>query len=198
MPVSHWRAASSTAADVTGEQLGLRLERRGGGEGGGASQDRGVGLGSSRCDRGQSAQRRGRLAVCAWPRTRDQPSAGQAQSCDSLRVRSHALSADVGMTWSQMVPSRRGRTLPDHPAHGRHQPPERLRSHTHQPTDGLGRPGHRRIRPSQRRRHRRTPDRSSIRLTIAVDFTGHGIGKLLVPLVVRGDARKRCRPSSRR
>jgi uncharacterized protein YndB with AHSA1/START domain len=28
------------------------------------------------------------------------------------------------------------------------------------------------------------------RLTIAVDFAGHGIGKLLVPLVVRGQARK--------
>ncbi len=28
------------------------------------------------------------------------------------------------------------------------------------------------------------------RLTIAVDFTGHGIGRLLVPLVVRGQARK--------
>ena len=28
------------------------------------------------------------------------------------------------------------------------------------------------------------------RLTIAVDFTGHGIGKLLVPLVVRRQARK--------
>jgi uncharacterized protein YndB with AHSA1/START domain len=28
------------------------------------------------------------------------------------------------------------------------------------------------------------------RLTIAVDFSGHGIGKLLVPLVVRGQARK--------
>jgi hypothetical protein len=28
------------------------------------------------------------------------------------------------------------------------------------------------------------------RLTIAVDFTGHGIGKLLVPLVVHGQARK--------
>ena len=32
------------------------------------------------------------------------------------------------------------------------------------------------------------PDRS--RLTIAVDFEGHGIGKLLVPLVVRREARK--------
>jgi hypothetical protein len=31
-------------------------------------------------------------------------------------------------------------------------------------------------------------DRS--RLTIAVDFAGHGIGKLLVPLVVRREARK--------
>jgi hypothetical protein len=28
------------------------------------------------------------------------------------------------------------------------------------------------------------------RLTITVDFAGHGIGKLLVPLVVRGQARK--------
>jgi Polyketide cyclase / dehydrase and lipid transport len=28
------------------------------------------------------------------------------------------------------------------------------------------------------------------RLTIGVDFAGHGIGKLLVPLVVRGQARK--------
>ena len=33
-----------------------------------------------------------------------------------------------------------------------------------------------------------TADRS--RLTIAVDFTGHGIGKLLVPLVVRREAAK--------
>ena len=29
------------------------------------------------------------------------------------------------------------------------------------------------------------------RLTIAVDFTGHGIGKVLVPLAVRREARKR-------
>jgi hypothetical protein len=29
------------------------------------------------------------------------------------------------------------------------------------------------------------PDRTSSRLTIAVDFDGHGIGKLLVPLIVR-------------
>ena len=31
---------------------------------------------------------------------------------------------------------------------------------------------------------------SRSRLTISVDFTGHGIGKLLVPLVVRREARK--------
>ena len=33
-----------------------------------------------------------------------------------------------------------------------------------------------------------TDDRS--RLTISVDFTGHGVGKVLVPLVVRRDAAK--------
>ena len=31
---------------------------------------------------------------------------------------------------------------------------------------------------------------SRARLTISVDFTGHGIGKILVPLVVRREARK--------
>jgi hypothetical protein len=31
---------------------------------------------------------------------------------------------------------------------------------------------------------------ASSRLTISVDFTGHGIGKILVPLVVRREARK--------
>lgn len=31
-------------------------------------------------------------------------------------------------------------------------------------------------------------DRSRSRLTIALDFAGHGIGKLLVPLVVRRQA----------
>ncbi len=35
------------------------------------------------------------------------------------------------------------------------------------------------------------------RLTIAVDFEGHGIGKILVPLVVRPQARKRCQETSR-
>jgi uncharacterized protein YndB with AHSA1/START domain len=32
--------------------------------------------------------------------------------------------------------------------------------------------------------------RSRSRLTISVDFTGHGIGKILVPLMVRREARK--------
>ena len=31
---------------------------------------------------------------------------------------------------------------------------------------------------------------SRARLTISVDFTGYGIGKILVPLVVRREARK--------
>src|SRR5689334_5329799 len=31
---------------------------------------------------------------------------------------------------------------------------------------------------------------SRSRLTISVDFTGHGIGKILVPLMVRREARK--------
>ena len=31
---------------------------------------------------------------------------------------------------------------------------------------------------------------SRARLTISVDFTGHGIGKILVPLMVRREARK--------
>jgi hypothetical protein len=36
------------------------------------------------------------------------------------------------------------------------------------------------------------------RLTIAVDFEGHGVGKVLVPLFVRRQARKRCRSTSLR
>jgi hypothetical protein len=34
-------------------------------------------------------------------------------------------------------------------------------------------------------------------LTIAVDFAGHGIGKVLVPLVVRREARKEMPATSR-
>jgi hypothetical protein len=33
-------------------------------------------------------------------------------------------------------------------------------------------------------------------LTISVDFTGHGIGKILVPLVVRREGSRKCRPTS--
>ena len=33
-------------------------------------------------------------------------------------------------------------------------------------------------------------DESRSRLTISVDFNGHGIGKVLVPLIVRREARK--------
>jgi hypothetical protein len=33
-------------------------------------------------------------------------------------------------------------------------------------------------------------DENARRLTIALDLEGHGIGKLLVPLVVRGEARR--------
>jgi len=40
-----------------------------------------------------------------------------------------------------------------------------------------------------------TADRS--RLTIAVDFEGHGIGELLVPLFIRREARKEIRPTWR-
>jgi uncharacterized protein YndB with AHSA1/START domain len=36
------------------------------------------------------------------------------------------------------------------------------------------------------------------RVTIALDFTGHGIGKLLVPLVVRPSARKEMRANMER
>ncbi len=43
-------------------------------------------------------------------------------------------------------------------------------------------------RPARRRLRRNSGSRS--RLTISVDFTGHGIGKILVPLVVRREARK--------
>jgi hypothetical protein len=41
-----------------------------------------------------------------------------------------------------------------------------------------------------RRCHREPLAEASSRLTIAVDFDGHGIGKLLVPLVVRRQAQK--------
>jgi hypothetical protein len=54
----------------------------------------------------------------------------------------------------------------------------------------LGRAGHRRPDPGGRRRPGRARDRLPSRRTISVDFTGHGIGKILVPLMVRREARK--------
>jgi hypothetical protein len=38
---------------------------------------------------------------------------------------------------------------------------------------------------------------ASSRLTIAVDFDGHGIGKLLVPVVVRRQAQRKCQLTSK-
>jgi uncharacterized protein YndB with AHSA1/START domain len=39
---------------------------------------------------------------------------------------------------------------------------------------------------------------SSARVSIAVDFTGHGIGRVLVPLIVRPRRARRCRRTSPR
>jgi hypothetical protein len=78
----------------------------------------------------------------------------------------------------------------DNAAHRRRQPPVHFRAGAHRPAPDLGRAGH------------RPPDRAAVdvlveplarsrsRLTISVDFTGHGIGKILVPLMVRREARK--------
>jgi hypothetical protein len=53
----------------------------------------------------------------------------------------------------------------------------------------LGRPGDQRADPGHRRGHSRAlADSSRSRVTIEVDFTGHGMGRLLVPLVVRRQA----------
>ncbi|GAA4572197.1 hypothetical protein GCM10023176_34600 [Micromonospora coerulea] len=80
--------------------------------------------------------------------------------------------------------------MPDHPAHRRCKPFEHLRHHPHRPTHEVGVRGidgpiraivNLAVEPVTARRSR---------LTIAVDFEGHGIGKLLVPLVVRREARK--------
>jgi hypothetical protein len=78
----------------------------------------------------------------------------------------------------------------DDTAHRRRQPPGHLRTHPHDPprtwgvqgTDGP-------IRATVDVLVEPVTDSRS-RLTISVDFTGHGIGKLLVPLMVRREARK--------
>jgi hypothetical protein len=53
----------------------------------------------------------------------------------------------------------------------------------------MGRPRHRRTHPVHRRRHRRTLAETRSRLSIAVELEGHGIGKILVPLIVNRQAR---------
>jgi hypothetical protein len=82
-------------------------------------------------------------------------------------------------------------TLAAHRAHRRRQPFDHLRSRPHQPTNPPETWGVRGIDGPIRAIvdvtvEPVTADRS--RLTIAVDFTGHGMGKLLVPLVVRREA----------
>jgi hypothetical protein len=54
----------------------------------------------------------------------------------------------------------------------------------------LGRAGHRWTDPGGCRVLVEPLTDSHSRLTISVDFTGHGIGKILVPLMVRREARK--------
>jgi len=54
----------------------------------------------------------------------------------------------------------------------------------------MGRARHRRTYPRHGRRPVEPLADTRSRLTIAVDFDGHGVGKLLLPLVVRRQARK--------
>jgi hypothetical protein len=46
------------------------------------------------------------------------------------------------------------------------------------------------VREDPAHRGRQPPGDARARLTISVDFTGHGVGKILVPLMVRREARK--------
>ena len=86
--------------------------------------------------------------------------------------------------------SGRGREVRDDAAHRRRQPPGHLRAHAYRPAQDLGRTGHRRPDPGDCRVLVEPVTDSRSRLTISVDFTGHGIGKILVPLMVRREARK--------
>jgi hypothetical protein len=84
----------------------------------------------------------------------------------------------------------RGRQVRDDAAHRRRQPPVHVRAGANRSAPGLGRRG------------TDGPIRAAVdvlvepvtgsrsRLTISVDFTGHGIGKILVPPMVRREARK--------
>ena len=80
--------------------------------------------------------------------------------------------------------------LHDHPPHRRGGPVVHFHGDAYRPTQNLGRPRDRRTDPGHGRPHRRTTRRHRSRLTIAVDFEGHGIGTILVPLLVRREAQK--------
>jgi hypothetical protein len=78
----------------------------------------------------------------------------------------------------------------DDAAHRRRQPPVHVRAGANRSAPCLGRTGNRRpIRAAVDVLVESVTDSRS-RLTISVDFTGHGIGKILVPLMVRREARK--------
>jgi hypothetical protein len=78
----------------------------------------------------------------------------------------------------------------DHAAHRRSQQGRHLRASSHRRTQDMGRAGHRRtIRATVDVTGEPLTETSS-RLTITVGFDGHGIGKLLVPLIVRRQAQK--------
>ena len=83
-----------------------------------------------------------------------------------------------------------GDEMRDDTAHRRCQPPVHFRARSYRPAPDLGRAGHRRPDPGGGRGPGRARTGSRSRLTISVDFTGHGIGKILVPLMVRREARK--------
>ena len=83
-----------------------------------------------------------------------------------------------------------GREVRDDAARRRRQPPVHLRAGANRSAPGLGRTGtDGPIRAAVDVLVEPVTDSRS-RLTISVDFTGHGIGKILEPLIVRREARK--------
>jgi hypothetical protein len=77
-----------------------------------------------------------------------------------------------------------------HPKHRWRQPAGHLPARSHRPTQVLGRARRRWSDPGHGRPHLEPLTETRSRLTIAGDFEGHGIGKILVPLVVRRQAQK--------
>ena len=78
----------------------------------------------------------------------------------------------------------------DDAAYRRRQPAVHCRACAYRPAQDLGRAGpNGPIRAAVDVLVEPVTD-SRARLTISVDFTGHGIGKILVPLMVRREARK--------